>query len=67
MAGAVINARHNPRANQRANEKALQGHATIADLKAKLSGKTSQPVKKKPQVQIGKVNSMLKQIMKKGR
>lgn len=67
VAGAGINARHNPRANQRVNEKALQGHATIADLKAKLSGKTSQPVKKKPQVQIGKVNSMLKQIMKKGR
>ena len=36
------------------------------DLKAKLSGK-SQTQQKKPQVQIGKVNSMLKQILKKGR
>ena len=66
VAGAGVNAKHNSRNAQRSNEKALQGHATIADLKAKLSGK-SQTQQKKPQVQIGKVNSMLKQILKKGR
>ena len=50
---------------------ATMGHATLADLKAKLAGKGGRkdfggehrPV---PPVQISKMNSMLKQIMKKG-
>ncbi|MCF0223445.1 MAG: helix-hairpin-helix domain-containing protein, partial [Fibrobacter sp.] len=48
----------------------IQGHATIADLKAKIAGKERPgmaPKKNAPQVQIGKVNSMLKQIMKKAK
>jgi len=48
-------------------EAPIQAHATLADLKAKLAGKTPQQAQKKPvQVQVGKMNSMLKQIMKKG-
>ena len=46
-------------------EAPIQAHATLADLKAKLAGKTPQQAQKKPvQVQVGKMNSMLKQIMK---
>ena len=55
--------------NKRNNDRTppVQGHATIADLKAKLTGKSpSRPAPKAPQVQIGKMNSILKQIMKKG-
>ena len=48
----------------------IQGHATLADLKAKIAGKErpgAAPKKPAPQVQIGKMNSMLKQIMKKAK
>lgn len=70
VAGAGANARsHQTNQRNKRNERTavVQGHATIADLKAKLAGKNAakQPAKK-PQVQIGKMNSMLKQIMKKG-
>ena len=66
VAGAGINARQDRR-GKRFESKGIQGHATIADLKAKLKGKNTSAAKKAPQVQIGKVNSMLKQIMKSGR
>lgn len=46
----------------------VQAHATLADLKAKLAGGApGQKGAPKAPVQIGKVNSMLKQIMKGGR
>ena len=48
----------------------IQGHATLADLKNKIAGKDrpgAAPKKPAPQVQIGKMNSMLKQIMKKAK
>ena len=48
----------------------IQGHATIADLKNKIAGKErpgQQPKKPAAPVQIGKLNSMLKQIMKKAK
>ncbi|HPW94481.1 MAG TPA: Tex family protein [Fibrobacteraceae bacterium] len=71
VAGAGQNAKSRfPQQKNRRNERpaVVQGHATIADLKAKLAGKNvaKQQPAKKPQVQISKVNSMLKQIMKKG-
>jgi uncharacterized protein len=71
VAGAGQNAKSRfPQQKNRRNERpaVVQGHATIADLKAKLAGKnvSKQQPAKKPQVQISKVNSMLKQIMKKG-
>ncbi|MDR1760002.1 MAG: RNA-binding transcriptional accessory protein [Fibrobacter sp.] len=53
--------------NQNSRTPNMQPHATLADLKAKLTGKSSAPAPKKPaSVQIGKLNSMVKQIMKKG-
>lgn len=56
-------------AHQQQNHGALQGHATIADLRAKLGGTVSDSKAKKPQqpVQASKVTSLLKQVMKKGR
>jgi protein Tex len=45
----------------------VQAHATLADLKAKLAGNTPGQKQAPKPVQIGKVNSMLKQIMKGGR
>jgi len=42
-------------------------HATLADLKAKLAGNAPGDKQAAKPVQIGKVNSMLKQIMKGGR
>ena len=71
VAGAGQNAKSRfPQQKNRRNEQrpaVVQGHATIADLKAKLAGKnTNKQPANKPQVQISKVNSMLKQIMKKG-
>jgi uncharacterized protein len=48
----------------------IQGHATIADLKNKIAGKErpgAAPKKPAAPVQIGKLNSMLKQIMKKAK
>ena len=48
----------------------IQGHATIADLKNKIAGKERPgfaPKKPAAPVQVGKLNSMLKQIMKKAK
>ena len=48
----------------------IQGHATLADLKAKIAGKDrpgAAPKKPNAPVQVGKINSMLKQIMKKAK
>lgn len=55
-------------ANQPAN-RGIQGHATIADLRAKLGGSVQDSKARKPaqQVQASKVTSLLKQVMKKGR
>ncbi len=55
--------------NRRDNNRGLQGHATIADLKAKIAGNGAKPQNNRPAapVQIGKMNSMLKQIMKKAK
>ncbi len=66
-AGVNVGGRSHRNAHNKNNASNPQrGHATIADLKAALAGKTSVKPKKQP-VQIGKVNSMLKQILKKGR
>ncbi|MCQ2122324.1 MAG: RNA-binding transcriptional accessory protein [Fibrobacter sp.] len=58
------------RDNRGGRPQGIQGHATLADLKAKIAGKGApgnQQKKPAAPVQIGKMNSMLKQIMKGGR
>jgi len=69
--GSVAGAKGNPRRrhqNQkgRQHSKGLQPQATIADLKAKLQGKGGKAKPNKAPAPMGKVNSMLKQIMKRG-
>ena len=61
--------RDNGRGNARP-QGGIQGHATLADLKNKIAGKERPgfaPKKPAAPVQVGKLNSMLKQIMKKAK
>lgn len=68
VAGAGNNAPRGPHGfrGNRPRHEGINPHATLADLKAKLAGKGKPAQQKSAPVQVGKMNSMLKQIMKKG-